>query len=418
VIGQTAILTRHPLTFQLADSPSYISLGARMASHPAAAALFDPYRTPGYPLFLAVIGVLQGTVGGAGVVYAQAGLMVVTAFELYALTFGLTESRAAATAAGFLFATNVRLLDWERLIMTEAVAVFLVTTTLLAFWLWLRRRSATWAAMFAAVSVFSIVTKPSLLYLPACLVVIAILGDRRRWLPVLAVSTAIYLPVVGYAVINDRTSPHAGLSAVSNINLLGKVLEYRMQGEGDAAAFPVLWQGINSLSSGDTDPYNILKANPAALGANYWDAAVFSQGVIGHHLFEYLIKSAGDLYLQWTAVPYAYIPSGGWQWLTQALAAYALVAYAAYPALIPAIVGLAMVWRRLDRQVALGIAAVIVAVLGGLVTNAFFTYLDFARLRTPIDALAFVAVIAVASRLFTEMRSVNGPERESPPAES
>ena len=41
---------------------------------------------------------------------------------------------------------------------------------------------------------------------------------------------AIYVPVAGYAIINERLNPHAGLSAVSNINLLGKVMEYGMPG--------------------------------------------------------------------------------------------------------------------------------------------------------------------------------------------
>jgi Dolichyl-phosphate-mannose-protein mannosyltransferase len=411
-IGQATILTRHPLTFQLPDSPSYISLGFRLVTHLAPSAFFDPYRTPGYPSVLALIGALQGSVAGEGVVYAQAVLMVITAFELYALTFGLTSSRIAAGLAGILFATNVRLLDWERLVMTEALAIFLVTTIVLAFWLWLRNRAIAWAVLFCVASGFAILTRPSLLYLPLCLALVVVVADRRRWRPLLLMGAAIYLPVAGYGFINDRLSPHAGLSAVSNINLLGKVLEYDMQGEGDSGRFLVLWQGINGLSHGDHDPYNILKANSAALGANYQDAAAFSEDIIRRHPIEYLTKSAGDLVAQWLAVPYAYIPPGNAQWFTQLLAGYGLAAYAAYPALPLAIAGLVVVWQRLDRQVALGTAAVLAAVVGGLVTNALSTYVDFARLRTPIDALAFVGAISVGTQLVrhaSSARSVQQP---------
>lgn len=399
VIGQVAILTRRPLTFQLPDSASYIALGSRLVDQPSLANLFDAYRTPGYPALLALVGWIEGSVGGDGVVYAQAALMVLTALELYLLTFGLTSSRVAAALVTFLFASNVRLLDWERLIMTEAVTIFLVTTMLLAFWMWMRDRKVGWAFVLVAASVCAVLTRPSLLYLPICLAALVLIGDRRRWLPVLLLGVAIYLPVMGYAIVNDRQHPHAGLSAVGSINLLGKVLEYRMQGEGDPTRFPVLWQGITNLPPGDADPYHILQANSDAMGVDYADAAAFSQNVIQHHPLEYVQKSAGDFLGQWLLVPYAYIPPGGLQWLAQALAVYSLIAYAAYPAVPPAAVALVFLWRGLDRQVALGLTALLVAVVGAVGTNALFTYVDFARLRTPVDGLAFAAVIAVSAQV-------------------
>jgi len=399
LIGQAAILTRRPLTYQLPDSPSYVALASRSISHPSLSALFDSYRTPGYPAFLALVGACQGQVAGDWVAWTQAALMVVTAFELYALTCGLTGSRFAAAVAGIAFATNVRLLDWERLVMTEALAVFLVTTMALAFWLWMRRHGRSWAVAFCLVSMYTCLTRPSLLYLPICLALAVLVSNRQRWSEVLLVSLAVYLPVLGYAAVNDRLHPHAGLSAVSNINLLGKVLEYQMQGEGDAARFPSVSKGISSLHRGDADPYHILQADPGALGVNYVDAAAFSEGVITRQPGEYLTRSAADFLAQGVAVPYAYIPSGRFEWATRGLAAYALIAYAAYPSLPLLVAGLGLLWRRLDREVALGVGALLVAVIGSLATNALFTYVDFARLRTPVDALAFVAAISVSSHL-------------------
>jgi 4-amino-4-deoxy-L-arabinose transferase-like glycosyltransferase len=404
-IGQAAILTRRPLTFELPDSASYISLGTQLLHQPGLGALFDAYRTPGYPVMLAAAGLFQGRVDGDGIVYAQAALMVLTAFELYALTFGLTASRVAAMLVGFLFATNVRLVDWERLIMTESAAVFLVTTMLLTFWLWMRRRSTRWAALFGAASAVGMLTRPSLVYLPICLMALVLIGDRRRFAAVAVVCALTYLPIAGYAVVNERLHPHAGLSAVSNINLLGKVLEYGMQGEGDSSRFPALWTGISGLAPGDHDPYHILAADPAAMGVDYADAAVFSQDIIWRHPVEYLGKSLADFFGQWSLVPYAYVPAGAGQWIAQALASYALLAYAAYPALPLALIGLVVLWRRLDRTVALGITGLVVAVTGSLPTTALFSYVDFARLRTPVDALALVAVISVAALVVERVRS-------------
>jgi hypothetical protein len=400
VAGQVAILVRRPLVFQLPDSPSYITLATRLIHQPDLGNLFDAYRTPGYPAFLALIGLAQGSVADTWVVYVQACLVVVTAFELYVLTFGLTGSRAAGAVAGILFGSNVRLLDWERLIMTESLAIFLVTTIALAFWLWMKHRAALWVAVFGVASAFAVLTRPSLLYVPICLLAVVLVGDRRRWLSVVLLAVAVYLPVLGYSAVNDRLNPHAGLSAVSNINLLGKILEYDMQGEGDAARFPTLWQGISSLPRGDRDPYDILTANPAAMGTNYADASAFSQDIIERHPFEYLAKSTGDFFGQWLIAPFAYTPPGPDAWLAQALAAFALVTYAAYPALPLAIIGLVVLWRRMDRLVARATAALIVVVVGSLGISALFSYVDFARLRTPVDAIALAAVVAVAAHSF------------------
>ncbi|HYM65802.1 MAG TPA: glycosyltransferase family 39 protein [Patescibacteria group bacterium] len=399
VIGQVAILTRRPLAFELPDSGAYIVLGMRLMHQPSLMNLFDAYRTPGYPALLALVGGLQGAVGRDGIVYVQAALMVLTALELYVLTFGRASSRVAATAAAFLFATNVRLLDWERLVMTESPAIFLVTTMLLAFWLWLRTRATRWAILLAASSALGMLTRPSLLYLPACLLAIVLIAERRRWLPVAVVLVAAYAPVVGYSLINEHLNPHAGLSAVGNINLLGKVLEYGMQGDGDRARFPTLAQAIGALSPGDRDPYNLLLFSSDAMGPNYSDAATFSVGIFERHPLDYLEKSAADFARQWLLVPYAYIPPGSFQALSQALASYALVTYAAYPALPLAVIALIVFWPRLDREVALGIVALPVAVAGSLATTALFSYVDFARLKTPVDALALVAVIAIAARV-------------------
>ena len=396
-VGQVAVLVRRPLMFQLPDSPSYIDLASRLVRQPDLANLFDAYRTPGYPAFLALVGYLQGNVAGSWVVYAQAALMVVAACEVFALTAGLSGSRAAAVVAGILFGSNVRLLDWERLMMTESLAIFLVISIALAFWLWLSRRSVRWAAVFAVASVLAVLVRPSLIYLPAGLLAVLLVGDAKRWLAVTVVAAVIYLPALGYGAVNDRLHPGAGLSAIGGVNLLGKVLEYGMQDEGDASRFAALRKEIADLPPGDKDPYDILRYDPGAFGPNYADASAFSVDIIARHPLEYLAKSTDDFAGQWLIAPFAFIPPGPYPWLAQALASFALLTYAAYAVLPLAVAVLILVWGRLERKAAIGIAALFVVVIGGLATNALFVYVDFARIRTPVDALALVAVVSVAA---------------------
>jgi hypothetical protein len=230
-----------------------------------------------------------------------------------------------------------------------------------------------------------------------------LVSDRKRWVSALVVTTAIALPLLAYALINDRLYPHAGLTAVSNINLLGKILEYNMEREGDAARFPALWQAANSLPADNPSPYLVQETNPAAVGKNWEDAGQFSQDIVRHHPLEYGLKSARDLVQGWLTSPYTFAPVDA-SLKTMIWTRLSTTAYDAYILLPLAIIALVGFWRRIERRAALGIATLGVGVGFALITTALFGYVDIARLRTPIDPLALVFVIAVGTQLITGVR--------------
>lgn len=59
------------------------------------------------------------------------------------------------------------------------------------------------------------------------------------------------------------------------------------------------------------------------------------------------------------------------------------------------LVTLALVWRRLDRQVACGLLALSLAIIEGLAASALLEYSDAVRVRIPLDPFAMILAIAV-----------------------
>lgn len=402
--GQVAILAQHPLVYSTLDSSDYVGLGVRLAQHPSMASLFTslsvsgtPGRTPGYPFLIALAYLLQGQPGGNLVVFIQAGLMVLTAFEFYLLVYQLTRSRVAAMLAGVLIGTNIFLLNWERMIMTESLAIFLVATTVLSFWMWLRYQKASWLVLFGGASFMAIMTRPTLLYLPAALLFFCLISNRRHWLLTLLVAAVIYLPVGSYFVVSDQMDPRSGVSREAGVNLLGKILEYRMQGEGDHSRFPALWQAANELPPGPLGiraflfvPGNTPWAN---LGVDNQQDGPFSREIVLQHPLEYAVKSAQDFRAVWLAPPGAWAPVVNDPWWSLSTSIYDV-----YLVITLFLASLLLIWRRLDRQVVLCIAAMLATALGLMLITALLSIAGQEdRYRAPVDPLVIVVAIVITS---------------------
>ncbi len=419
LLGQLLVLTRRPLIVPTADSASYLAVADQLLHHPSFGALFDPVRTPAYPLFLALTGLLRGHEPGNAIAFAQALLLALTAVEAYWLTYRLTESRWAAALAGIVVGTNMFLLDWERTIMSEALALWAVATAVLFFVEWLYQRAWMWAAGFAFASVVAVLARPSLLYLPFGLLLLLLASDPRRWIAIGVVTVGVITPILGYAVINDHRNPGAGMTAVSNLNLLGKVMEYGMQAEGTPSA---LRSEANALvRGGERNPYVLFFHDPPVLGQNWAAAGSFGRAIILRHPFEYAGKSLGDLTATWLVVPYTWAPIAytfapvrSDPWWSQAWMRWSLAAYDAYLLFPVVLVVLVAFWRRIPRQTAVAVLALVLTVGANLVTSAFLGYTDFARLRTPADPIMMVLLIAGTAIVWRVATAPTGNKKPAP----
>ncbi|HEX9069764.1 MAG TPA: hypothetical protein VF807_13410, partial [Ktedonobacterales bacterium] len=452
-LGQAATLIQRPLASITPDTADYTFAMHLIHLNPLTG-LVQPFRTPGYPLFLALVFHLAGGVNDtflAGcdrlgaipacaptfqpIVLAQALVALLTLLEVYLLLTRLTERRWVACAVASLLALNLYLLSWERVALTELLSFWSLVTVFLALERFVRAPSRTRGALLAAALFLAIMIRPFNLYLPLLLfplLLLRLLVTRRLRQEgmSLALSAALLLGgLLGYAGLNAGLNGYLGLTNVQNINLLGKVMEYHMQRVPVEPRYQPIQAELQAyMRTGAKDPWGFVETYHHE-DNNYRAVGDYARSVVLHQPLTFAVLSLPDLYVAWHAEEKLYAPyqlaKGGpdlveiqpivgvneyWTVLGNVPARYepgwvtGLLVLSTYEqslyALLPVCLLVLGVWlarRPRDRQAAL-LLAILLAVCAGIVLSAMGNYTEFYRTRFPMDW----GMIAVSTTLIFE----------------
>lgn len=256
----------------------------------------NDFRLPTYPLFLLVISLFihHGSLMAASII--QGFLFLCATGEVTLLTLLITRKKWIAFLVGILVGTNIFLLYNAKLIMTEGLSLWLFTTIMLSAILFVKTLRIRYFWISAVGLLLLLFTRPEWVLFPCVLFPMLFLITRKKLptrailRPALGSMLVIYLLVGGYIYANARINHIASLSSVTNMNLIGKVLQYRMQDE--APYNPTLSHIYDSyVRQGELSPYYITSRVPG-LGDNYAQASVdWAKNIILHHPVEFLLKS-------------------------------------------------------------------------------------------------------------------------------
>ena len=221
------------------DSASYLEVAKRIldGGNPV-----DLERTPGYPLLLALAG---GNLTAATVV--QGVLFVASAVGVAFLAQRAVGRWWAGLAIGGLCAMSPDVLGFARTITSEMMALALLVAVACLLVTFTPRKVWPLAGMLALLAF----TRLEFVPLPAVLfvVLLALRPARRTAIHAFVATGLIYALLGGYVLANSITNDYAGLSVISRINLLGKVMQYRMQDKA-----PQRYAGISDTSAGISGP--------------------------------------------------------------------------------------------------------------------------------------------------------------------
>ena len=128
-ITQQLIFNQNPLLGPYPDSPSYITLAHHISANFLAG---DMLRAYGYPIFLVPIFALTGE-NYTALIVVQALFVLAAIIEVYVLGYRLTHNQFVATIPAVLLAINIYVAQWERMVMTETLVVWVIVTTFLVF---------------------------------------------------------------------------------------------------------------------------------------------------------------------------------------------------------------------------------------------------------------------------------------------
>ena len=475
--AQVATLMQVPLSSFSMDSPAYVVVAQQLSE--SLKYLVQPLRTPGYSLFMLAVFKLTGSPFSAPftcyndyhagcdllfrpVVIAQALVMTVTIFEIYVLGYWLTRKRWMAAVVAIVGGCNLYVFSWERFIDSETLSMWAIVTVMLIFYRYMRRPSVGKALLLAAMLIVAVMIRPFNELVPAMLIVLVLARAawtrslRAYWKSAVLVPLVVYAALAGYSQINGRVNGVYDISFVTNINLFGKVLEYRMQGEHAPARYASIQQvsDVYVAHFGIT-PFGVFSqfgSTPQQAtgmpGGHYAPYGAFARYIILHHPWQYAVRSVPDIYRAWMITDYMLYPDyghgrtyaqppGGVPWMQAGISAYdtrnGMIPLYTNPVwtniwlilstleelsfgLLPFVIGGALIWLWVDRE---NIDAFNVLSLAALVTltiliTALASYDQYARLRFPAEWAMFTINAVAVLRLFDAC--VSARRRVSTPA--
>jgi hypothetical protein len=209
------------------DSHDYLKLADVLASKGVFARLeegklvCETFRTPGYPLFLAILnGILK--IPLSGVVFLQVLMTLLAAFVTYKTALWIDEKIAFLGAAIMLFDIPVSI--FSLLLLTETLFMVALSLFMLSFVIYLKNRKFGILALSAIILAIAVYIRPIAYYLGIAIFFFILYINRHRGLKI-CVSQALVFLVVTYSIIgawqfrNYALSHNAAFSSVEGLNL-------------------------------------------------------------------------------------------------------------------------------------------------------------------------------------------------------
>ncbi|SRR5579884_1754634 len=391
-VAQFFVLKQHPLITLFPDSQDYLNEAQQISGLHQ---IIFAYRPPVYPLFLAIILGLGGYNNLTLVVAVQAIFTVAAAFEIYVLAYRLTRHYFIACIIATLIGANLYIADWERAVLTETLSYWLVVTLFLIGERYVTAPRIGQMVWFGALSAVGILMRPSLLVLPA--VVLLSLAAwmfwrkqlRQHWKTLVIASVITYGSVLGYMVLDKIQNNYFGVSYVSNVNPFGKLIEYHMVDLNTDPRFAQMRADADTMmQSGKRSPWFLPRMFPDRnYQANYYaEMAAYTNEVVLHHPTTFVEHAVNDIYAIWTAPPTAYTPFAASSKITSLyldISAWMLNSYFLLPILL-----LLLAFRLRndpDARQDVTLMIILIALATNILFLAFTLYDEFYRLRSTLD---------------------------------
>lgn len=279
VLARVLFYLNYPAYQTTGDSVTYYLTARSMIEKGVYA---DQWRTPVYPMMIALPYLLEGKKMPQEFPYmsyeflwvriAQSVAGVLSLVILFYLLRSLGVGDSASGWYCLFMACNRTLMAFEHQLLTESFSV--LSLLIITYMVVRLTKRFDWRSFYST-SVLMIVVvflRPSYIALP--LVVFAILCWRHRSKFILLASICMLI-VYGsvlfiYAETNARLVQYRGISRISDVNLLGKILTLRLQ----VASAPES-QGVKEIireymeTNEDVNPWSVFRAYPLLYRSEY-----------------------------------------------------------------------------------------------------------------------------------------------------
>ena len=230
VLVLLACLARYPFAlhygpFESADSSGYLELARMIQAQDFAG--YDAWRTPGYPLILALF-----HSNLSGLVVFQAGLGILNSILIYGLLRFLKCRPGVALGYGLLVAGSINFLVFDFSVLTETLAMLLVTAIAFCGAIAAEKRSQAvrWSVALGLLASAAFVVRPqNMVFLPVIagwMLLPSSIPFKTRGIAALCYSAIFLAAIFALLEFNARHAGARTISTTSGINFRHHALPF------------------------------------------------------------------------------------------------------------------------------------------------------------------------------------------------
>ncbi len=410
----------------------------------------DVYRPPVYIVPVLVSGIIfSWEKFYIGVIIFQSLLSMLSTILIYKISLLIMAGRLTGFFTALVVNLSIAAYGWDFMVMTESLSIFFVTLITYLILAYFKEEKKILLYYLLGAVILAIFTKPFFIFLPPVILAIFVLnyllGHSRKLrvnLKTIAVGCIIiYTLVFGYSVLNFKVNGFLGMTSVSNVNIFGKILQYKMEYLGnnqdlksDISCAYTTTTKDNLVGGTFLEPWGFLSQYGWGKD-NYGSLGKFSKSIILEHPFTYIkesiILSAGLLknqcpfndYIALKAIekrsniPFFNVIDSINRSVDKVNSLYLLILLSLIELLIYlAYKGWSTIQLRLNstpekenhssRLNKIGIITVVVIILYHYLTSAFFSYGDYCRLLAPSYYLIYFLIVYNIFRILGLLRSL------------
>lgn len=258
----------------------------------------DAARVPLYPVFIQVARhLLFWLPRELAVCIAQMTLSSVGMVLLLYLSRMLFQSYIKALLVTIFSALSIFVMNWDFLILTESLTIFLIVLLVLLWVQFLEKPICKYSTGIYLICLALLFTKPFYIVLPVVLFTGFLFfqlhsRQSKRYLVVHAAAVgAVFLLVLFYSLANYSQNGYWGISSVGSVNKMGKILQYNLQElSSDEKIKALIREEKEKKGTSEIEPVAFMQEH--GLDKEYYKAAAeFSSEIIKKHPIPYIRKT-------------------------------------------------------------------------------------------------------------------------------
>ncbi|MCX7708604.1 MAG: glycosyltransferase family 39 protein [Clostridia bacterium] len=410
------------------DSPTYVDAALGLYYH----LWLSEYRPPFYPLALVLVGALFTWKSlNISIVVLQIIFSLINIIFVYKLAYEAFEKKTIACLACFLTAVSFRVFSWDFVLLTENLSILIITLITYTVVTYIKYRKRNTFKQLLLLLLAGIFTKPFFLFLPIAVFFIFLIRQSfyHEFEPkhmVKSISTGlavIYFSVAAYSSVNYAENLFFGISSVGNVNILGKVLQYKMEDLGNNE---MLKKDIQYAFNAETpefkvngqylEPWHFIGTYGWARG-HYKEVGRFAKEIILKNSTRYILESARLTYRLFVLnspfkdyIADAAIKKAGHpNRLFMVLRTFTEGVNATYPLLSVCLLEFLLVFilgiRRRISEMHFFAGTLMIIILYHYIISAFLSYGDYCRLLAPCYPLIYTILSLYLVRILTRVHS-------------